>query len=253
MIARERVNAKKAVKLDPLSNAARNSLALVSTFGDWDFDAAEQQFRRALELTPSDAWANYAYHYLLAFQRRFDEARGYLDKTIALDSLRPEYGMALAEFYLRTGDPERSDVAWKEGGELDPIYPGLHQSVIARFCSTERHDEALAALLVAAGKLPDDPLGLAEPAYCRALAGESDRARALLMQAESLSDAIYVSPVARAMVHMGLGEHGLALKALEPGIRKRDFRAVYLGIDSTWDSLRTDSNFIKLLERLGLP
>ena len=253
MIARARENAEKAVKLDPLSGAAHNSLAMVSTFGDWDFEAAEVEFRRALELTPGNAWANYAYHYLLAFQRRFDEARVYLDKTLALDPLRPEYGMALAEFYLWTGDPERSYAAWKEAEELDPRYPGLHQSVIASFCGTERHDEALATLLGASGNLPDDPLRLAEVAYCRALAGESDRARELLKQVESLSSTMYVSPVARAMVHMGLDERELALKALEQGIRERDFRAIYLGIDSTWDLLRTDPRFIELLERVGVP
>ncbi len=253
MIARARENAEKAVMLDPLSGPAHNSLAMVSTFGDWDFEAAEEEFRLALELSPGNAWANYAYHYMLAFQRRFDEARVYLDKTLALDPLRPEYGMALAEFYLWTGDRERSYAAWKEAEEIDPTYPGLHQAVIASFCGTERHDEALAALLRANGKLPDDPLRLAEVAYCRALAGESDRARELLKQLESLSDTMYVSPVARAMVHMGLGEPDLALSALEQGIRERDFRVIYLGIDSAWDPLRADPRFIELLERVGVP
>jgi hypothetical protein len=43
---------------------------------------------------------------------------------------------------------------------------------------------------------------------------------------ESLSDVTYVSPVSRAMVHVGLGEHDPALKALEQGIRDRDFRVI---------------------------
>ncbi len=136
---------------------------------------------------------------------------------------------------------------------LDPTYPGLHQSVITGFCGTEHHDEALAALLGASQKLPDDPLRLAELAYCRALADQSDQARELLKQVESLSSKMYVSPIARAMVLTGLGEHDLALKALEQGIRERDFRAIYLGIDSTWDPLRENPRFLKLLERVGLP
>ncbi len=253
MIARARENAEKAVELDPLSGPAHNSLALISLFGDWDFEAAEAKFRRALELSPGNAWVHYAYHYLLAVQRRFDESRVQLDKTLALDPLRLEYSMALAEFYLWTGDPERSFSTWKQAEEIDPTYPGLHQSVIRAFCGTERHDEALTALLGASRKFPEDPLVLAEVAYCHALAGESDRARKLLTQVESLSDITYVSPVYRAMVHVGLGEHDLALKALEQGIRERDFRAIYLGIDSTWDPLRENPRFIKMLERVGLP
>ena len=81
----------------------------------------------------------------------------------------------------------------------------------------------------------------------------SMRARKLLTQIESLSDITYVSPVSRAMVHVGLGEHDLALKALERGIRERDFRAIYLGIDATWDPLREHPRFVELLERVGLP
>ena len=253
MIARARENAEKAVKLDPLSGAAHNSLALVSTFGDWDFEAAEAEFHRALELAPGNAWAHYAYHYLLAFQGRFDEARVHLDRTLALDPLRAEYGMALAAFYQWTGDAERSFYAWKQAEELDPAYPGLHQSVITGFCGTERHDEALAALLAANRQLPDDPLVLAEVAYCRAVAGEDDQARELLQQVESLADIMYVSPVSRAKVLAGLGEHDRALDALEQGIRERDFQVVYLAIDSTWDPLREDPRFVELLERVGLP
>ncbi len=94
---------------------------------------------------------------------------------------------------------------------------------------------------------------LAEVAYCHAVAGDAERAHGVLAQVESLSDIMYVSPVSRAMVHVGLGEHDLALKALEQGIRDRDFRAIYLGIDSTWDPLRENPRFIKLLERVGLP
>ena len=57
----------------------------------------------------------------------------------------------------------------------------------------------------------------------------------------------------RAMVQLSLGEHDLALNSLEQGIRDRDFRVIYLGIDTTWDPLRESPRFIELLERLGLP
>jgi hypothetical protein len=55
------------------------------------------------------------------------------------------------------------------------------------------------------------------------------------------------------MVHVGLGEHDPALKALEQGLRDRDFRVTYLGVDATWDPLRDNRRFIALLERVGLP
>ena len=113
-------------------------------------------------------------------------------------------------------------------------------------CPRSRRDSA-------SRRFPDDPLRLADLAYCHALAGEGDQARKLFEQLDTLAETTYVSPVARAMVHMGLGERDLALKALAQGIRDRDFRAIYIGVDAAWDPLRSDPRFIELLERVGVP
>ena len=69
---------------------------------------AYQLFRRALELSPGNAWSHYGFSYLLTVLHRFDEARLHLEEARALDPLRVDYTMTLAELYLWTGDPERA-------------------------------------------------------------------------------------------------------------------------------------------------
>jgi adenylate cyclase len=253
MVARARENAQKALELDPTSSAAHTSIALVRTFGDWDWAGAEVAFRKALDLAPSNHWAHYAYFYLLAFQGRFEEAREHVELALALDPIRLDYTMALAALNSWTDRPEEAYYWWKKAEEIDPTYPGLHQAVISGFCGTERHEEATDALAGANTKYPEDPLILAETAYCDARAGDPARARALLTELESWEETSYVSPVSSAMLHVGLGDHEAAIDALERGIRERAFLIPWLAIDNTWDPLRADPRFADLIERIGLP
>ena len=125
--------------------------------------------------------------------------------------------------------------------------------MVTGFCGTERHAEALATLEGANAKYPDDPLVLSEFAYCNAIAGDVPRARALLAEIEGLDGSMYVSPVSRAMVHVGLGEHDRALELLDDAMHEREPLLLFLGLDSLWDPLRDDPRFAELLDRIGLP
>ena len=253
MIGKARENALKAVLLDPNSGAAHNSIALVRLFGDWDWPGAEAEFLKALELTPNREWAHSTYGLFLAFMRRFDESLWHLEKARSLDPLRIETTMDRALIYTWRGEPDRAYAEWKAAQEIDPAYPGLHQSAITRFCGTEAHGEALAALEAANRKYSDDPLILAELAYCHAVSGRQDVARKILREVEAHSASTYVSPVARALVHVGLGELELAFEALERAYRDRDFLLLYVGIDPPFEPLRDDPRFADLLDRIGLP
>ena len=253
MIARARKNAQRALELEPTSGVAHTSVALVRTFGDWDWAGAETEFKKALDLTPSNHWTHYAYFYLLAFQKRFDEARKHVEQARALDPIRLDYTMALAALNTWTDRPEEAYHWWKKAEEIDKTYPGLHQAVISGFCGTERHDEAIASLIGANTKYPEDPLILAETAYCYAVAGDADRARELLAELEVFRQTAYVSPASSAMIFVGLGENEAAIDALEEGIRERAFLTPFLAIDKTWDPLRSNPRFAKLIDRVGLP
>lgn len=253
MIDRARRNAQKALQLDDLSGPARNSIALVRMFGDWDFQGAEQEFRRAVELAPGRAWAHSTYGLLLAIQQRFAEALVHYEKARALDPLRVETSMDIASVHAWVGNGEEAYRYWRDAREIDPGFVGLHQSVITGFCGTERHAESLEALEGGNALHPGDPLIMAELAYCHAVAGDAAAARALLAQIDALSPGMYVSPVSRAMVLVGLGDHARALEELERGIRERDHLLLYLGIDRTWDSLRAEPRFTELLDHIGLP
>jgi TolB-like protein len=253
MIARARSNAQRALELDPASGPAHTSIALVHLFGNWDWSAAEAEFLKALELSPGSAWAHSTYAYLLAFQRRFDEAIVHVERARALDPLRVETTMDMAALQVWMGNRDEAYRFWMEAEEIMPGYAGLHQAVITGFCGTERHAEALAVLEGASAKYPEDPPIIGETAYCHAVAGDAPRARELLAELDGLAATLYVSPVSLAMVHVGLGDHDRAFEELKRGIRGRDFLLPYIGVDGTWDPLRADPRFSELLDHIGLP
>jgi len=236
MIARARSNAQRALELDPTSGPAHNSIALVHLFGGWDWLAAETEFLKAIELGPGRAWAHSTYAYFLAFQRRFDKAIVHLERARALDPLRVETTMDMAALQVWIGNRDEAYRLWKEAE-----------------CGTERHAEALAVLEGASAKYPEDPLIMGETAYCHAVAGDAPRAHELLAAIDVLAADLYVSPVSRAMVHVGLGDHDRAFEELKRGIRERDFLLPYIGVDVTWDPLRGDPRFSELLDHIGLP
>jgi hypothetical protein len=67
------------------------------------------------------------------------------------------------------------------------------------------------------------------------------------------ADIMYVSPVSRAMVHVGLGETTAAFEALEEGFLDRDPQMLSLGLDPVWAPLKLDPRYRDLMQRIGLP
>ena len=102
-------------------------------------------------------------------------------------------------------------------------------------------------------RFPDDPLVMSELAYCNAVAGNGETARSLLRDMRAQAGVMYVSPVAQALVHVGLGETDAAFDALEKGFHDRDSGLLVLGLDPTWQPLRSDPRYADLMHRIGLP
>jgi TolB-like protein/class 3 adenylate cyclase/Tfp pilus assembly protein PilF len=253
MLGRAREHAMKALELDATSAAGHNSLAIVRTFADWDWEGAEAAHRRTLELSPGREWNHSTFGIFLGFMQRFDEALHHLETALSLDPLRIDTIMWLASLHIFRGEMDEAKTRWREAMELDPAYPGLLQSVLSSFCGTEDHEEALAAIERGMRTYPNDPLVMGELAYCHAVAGELETARAVLAEMQAMSDRTYVSPVSRAAVHAGLGETDAAFEALEQGFRDHDPQLLYLGLSPVWQKLAGDPRHANLMDRIGLP
>ena len=87
LIPRARAAVLRALDLDERLAEAHTSLALIIESYDWDWPAAEKEYRRAIELDPNYATAHHWYGEFLAFQGRFDEALAENERARELDPL----------------------------------------------------------------------------------------------------------------------------------------------------------------------
>ena len=121
--AQERSAILKALTLDDSLAEAHTSLAHAQGLEDWDFAAAEKEYRRAVELNPNYALAHHWLGNDLAIRGRSAEALEESRKAMALDPLSALYRASYAHriAYARRFD-EAAD-ACHRALELDANHP----------------------------------------------------------------------------------------------------------------------------------
>jgi serine/threonine-protein kinase len=112
--------AASALDKDPSLASAHGSLALVKLHRDWDWGAAEQHFRRALELNPSNADIHHDYAHLLLVMRRDRESVTETERAVALDPFNPMLNACLGWHRLFAGDYDHAIEASSRALQLQP-------------------------------------------------------------------------------------------------------------------------------------
>ncbi len=100
--------ALKALEIDDQVAEAYAALALTSYFYDWDWAAAEQYARRALELDPNSAVSHHVYGLYLSTMGRHDEAIAAMQRAAELEPLVPLSIINLAKTYVWAQQYERA-------------------------------------------------------------------------------------------------------------------------------------------------
>jgi TolB-like protein/DNA-binding winged helix-turn-helix (wHTH) protein/Tfp pilus assembly protein PilF len=247
-----RTAALRSLELDPGLAEAQTSLAMVRTAYDWDWDAAENGFRRAIQLNPSYATAHHWYAHLLRALGRFEQAVAEIRRAQELDPLaliiNSNLGSALfyAGRYQEAADQYRKTLRRDAGWE--PAHWGLGRTLL----KLGRPDEAIAELEQAVSESQRSPGYLCALANALGLTGRPSEARLLLAEIESRARSEYVSPYDLALVHAGLGDTERAFAALERAFRERQSSMRQLRIDERLAPLRSDARFDALARRVGL-
>ncbi len=252
-MAKARVFAEKALELDPDLAAAHTSMGMIRAFGDWDFERAEKDYQRAIDLDPGYPHAHLLYGLLLASLGRLDEAIEQMEIGYDLDPLSFDLGnISLGKLYELQGREDRAIAHWEEKIDLAPRYYGPHLSLGSYYCRKGDPEKGLASLRRAMELSPEDPWIVANLGYCHAVAGREIEARKILEELEELSSTEYVTPVGLALIHVGLGEVDDAFETLERGYDYRSIRMMMLLSDSRFWVLDEDPRFGALIERIGL-
>jgi serine/threonine-protein kinase len=136
--------ATRAVRLDATLTEPHTSLAYVRFYYDWDWTAAEAEFRRALTLNPNYATAHHWYAVYLTAMKRFEEARAAITRAQALDptSLIINTDLGFVLYYSRQYDAAIKQLQMVI--EMNPQFALARLWLGRAYQQTRRYDEAIA-------------------------------------------------------------------------------------------------------------
>lgn len=242
--------AARALALDPDLAEAHCTRAFGMFVYDFDWPGAEAEFKRALELSPSNADTHDLYGRFCSALERFDEAIVLQQRAHELDPLAHPVDVATA--YLRAGRYDEALEAATRAIGLDRDYARAHSTLGWAYFGKQQFAEGLAAMEHAVHLAPGDSLWLGQLGEAYALAGKIDLAERVLQELEEAARHRYVAPYHLAYVYTGLGQHDRAMDCLEEAFERRA-GAVY-GIRGSFlfTPLRGHPRFTALLQRMNL-
>jgi serine/threonine-protein kinase len=249
---RAKAAARRALELDDALAEAHASLAWCLFIYDWDWDGAEREFRRAIACDARYAVAHQWYAFLLVMRGALADAlvEGHTAVELDAGSVSARRSLGWLYYYARRFDQARHHLeramAMDPNAEETYRVLGLVLALQGELPEAERVLRQATAM-PGAGTYTQATLG-----YALARAGDDRAARALLAELEARAAAGYVSPVALATIHVGLGDAERAIDAAERALADRRGWLVYLHVNPLLDPLRGHARFEALVRRMGV-
>jgi len=142
-IPKARAAALRALEIDGNSAEAHTSLALIAENYDWDWQTAEKEFRRAIELDPNYATAHQWYAEYLGFQARFAEALAESKRARQLDPLSLIIVTDDCALRYFSGQYDRAIQQLLAVLEMEPNFSRAHYLLIAAYVEKGQFEHAL--------------------------------------------------------------------------------------------------------------
>ncbi len=251
VMPQSREAAKKAIELDESVAEAHTSLGIVHMAYDWDWQAAEKEFDRAIELKPGDADARYWRGRVLILTGRFDEGLAEVRRSVDLDPASSMRNLFLGwNLTLARRGPEAAALLTaardaEPSNYLPLIFLGLALEL------TGDHAGAVAAAEKSLQLYPNND-SFAQAAHIYGTTGRrADALRLIgLLRERRLKTFVPAGNIAYAF--SGLGEADSTFHWLDLGIEDRSEILTILRVEPGFDPVRKDPRFADVLRRVGL-
>jgi DNA-binding SARP family transcriptional activator/TolB-like protein len=246
--------ARRALALDETLAPAHAALGYAKGHYDWDWQGAEQSYRRALQLDPALESAEEDLAWLLSWLGRYDDALLHARKAEQLNPFSPQAVLRVAMILHFARRHDEAIAKARQAIVLDSAFMFGYDRLHWAYFGKGLHAPAVAAAERAVALSgPRDVRRKAFLAHAYAMNGRKSEARALLQQLLDLRGEAYVPPTAIAIVYVGLGDKQSALTWLERGYDGRDGGMVLLKAFPVWDPLRNDPRYTTLLAKMKFP
>ena len=240
----------KALELNDELPEGHALLARIHFQFDWDWQGAEREYKRAIELNPNlaDTYASYAY-YLQAMSRHGD-ALAAAHHAVELDPVSASAYSDEGRIEYRARQYEKAISSYQRALELDPSFIPALSRIVDAYELMGKFDQALEAAkrLQQTDYSPDAEMF--ELAWIYARTGKRRQALELVRRAEDKK--LPGNSLGAICAYAALGDSVRALARLQDGIKDRSVLP-FVFVDPKLDPLRSDPRFKAMILHVGIP
>jgi TolB-like protein/Flp pilus assembly protein TadD len=244
--------AGKARRLDDTLAEAHSALAH-AYFHEFNWLAAEQEFRHAIKLNPNYANARFYYANYLVAIGRMEEAFVEARCAQTLDPASLPTGTNLASILYYTGHYSEAAEQSLRVLDMDSTFAKAHEDLGRAYLQQRMYRQAIAAFQKAIACSGRSSRYVASLGHAYAVAGKSKEALKLLQELKETAKDKFVSPCAIALVFAGLGNKGQAFAWLARAYRERDGALPFVRVNPGLTLLHSDGRFPDLVRRMNFP
>ena len=243
---------RKALEIDNNLGEAHVSLGWIKANFDWDWLAAESEFKLAIKLNPSIAMAYSWYAVFLMLMGRIDEAIVEAKRAQKMDPLELVISgtVGVILYFARQYDEALEQL--RNASEMAPNFLFNHLWLGWVYLEKKMYEDAIVSLQKASNIEGRMTLALGYLGMAYALSGQKKEALKILEELNELSRERYISPFQKAVIYLGLEMRDQVFECLEQALLDRDSFLLYSEISPMFDNVRPDERFKALMNKIGL-
>lgn len=244
--------ARRALLIDRDLSSAYIALGEIESDYNWNWQAAETNYRRALELAPNNAAAHHSYSEFLARMGRFAESAQHSDLAQQLDPTRVNYEAVRALHYFyehRFDDTIRQSenvIAKDANAYLAYLYLSIAHAVKGNYTAGIAAGEKAGA--ISGGDVPD--LFVSGCNY--ALKNDRAKTNEILNKLKIIGNRRYVDSFHFVTIYAYLGDKEKAFEYLKKSYAEKSYWMTSIKVHPVVDSLRSDARFTEMLRKMNL-
>jgi TolB-like protein/Flp pilus assembly protein TadD len=247
--------AETSIVLDDDLAAAHANLGRIKLWWQWDWQGAEAELRRALELSPGNIEASVHLGNYLAATGRPDQAVAVARKAVELDPLNVRALGSLGWIYFVARRYDEGIEHMESTLELHPNDSMAHYDLAVNLQAVGRDQEAADEIDRMMHLVPGSDsnyLMLATVVWTHSRAGRTVEAAEAMERLMRINEERYVAPCSLALAYYSMGDVDQAIDHFETAFDVGDTQLFPFVITPAFDPLRSDPRIEELLRRLNL-
>ena len=249
MMPKARAAATKALDLDNTMPEAYASLAWIQ-FIAWEWDAAEKNFKKSIELNPNYSQVHLRYAAYLTSMSRLPEALQQARLADTLDPLSANINSEAGGIKLVAGHWDEGMADLRHVVEVDPNMSIAHQWLSFGYLRKKQYDLAIDEVKKEIETSGHTTLSVANAAFIFHAAGHKAEAKAAAQ--EVIHSGAFADDLNMAGAYFSMDDYDTGFQWLERGMFDGNGSMNYITWPPWFDDVHEDPRYLAIVRRLGL-